>query len=260
MSREVVRFERRGAVALVTLDRPDQLNAIDRSVVEGLAAATATVESDASLRAVVITGTGRAFCAGADIAMMQTLDDPRAFAGYLDDLGAVLSRIETLPCPVVGALNGMAFGGGLELALVCDLRVLADDASVGVPEIRIGVLPGGGGTQRLARLVPAAIATQMVLSGAPLAAADAHRLGLVNELAPAERVLDVALERGTALAELPSAAIAAGKALVRAAATTDLASGLELERRVVADLFDSDDRREGMGAFLDKRPARFHPG
>lgn len=257
---QAVRLERRGPVALVTLDRPDQLNAINRDIVAGLDRAVGEVERDPGLRAVVLTGAGRAFCAGADIAMMQTLDSAHAFAAYLAELGGVLDRIERLACPVIGALNGMAFGGGLELALTCDLRIMAEGASVGVPEIRIGVLPGGGGTQRLPRLVPTAIAAEMILSGAPLPAADALRIGLVNALAPAAEVVDVALAKAAALAELPTAALAAGKLLVRAAAATDLANGLELERRIVTDLFDSADRVEGMGAFLEKRAARFHGG
>jgi enoyl-CoA hydratase len=246
-----------GPVAVLTLQRPDQLNALDGAVLDELDRALDRIDADSAQRVVVVTGAGRAFSAGADIAMMQRFEATSDFRAYLRRIGAVFDRLEALDRPTVAAIGGIAFGGGCELALCCDLRIMARNASLGVPEIRIGVLPGAGGTQRLPRLLPDAVAKQLLYTGDPLSAEDALRHGVVNEVVEPGEALPAALRWAHRLAELPPRALSGAKALVTASHATALAQGLELERRVVAELYDSEDRVEGMGAFLEKRPARF---
>lgn len=248
--------ERRGPAGVVRLDRPGRLNAIDRSLVRELGRAVEELSDDPSVAAVVFTGEGRAFSAGADISEIAQLPGPQEFLAFSRDIQAAFDRIDDLPKPTIAAINGVAFGGGCELALACDLRVMADDASLGLPEVKIGVLPAAGGTQRLARLVPEAVAKQMLLFGDPLAAGDALRLGLVNEVVAAVDVVDTAVAWAERLADRPPLALRAAKELVRAA-RGDLRSGLRAEQQAVALLFGTEDAREGMQAFLDKRPASF---
>lgn len=199
--------ERRGPAVVVRLDRPGRLNAIDRAMVRELDRAVQALSEDPSVAAVVFTGEGRAFSAGADIAEISQLDGPPEFLSFSREIQAALDRIDDLPKPTIAALNGVAFGSGRELPLACDLRVMADDASLGVPEIKIGVLPAAGGTQRLTRLVPQAVAKQMLLFGDPLPAADALRLGLVNELVAAPNVVDTAVAWAERLADRPPLAL-----------------------------------------------------
>lgn len=253
---ERVTVERRGPAGVVRLDRPRRLNAIDRAMVRELDRAVQALGEDPSVAAVVFTGEGRAFSAGADIAEISQMDGPQEFLAFSREIQAAFDRIDDLPKPTIAAINGVAFGGGCELALACDLRVMADDASLGLPEVKIGVLPGAGGTQRLRRLVPEAVAKHVLLFGDPLPAADALRLGLVNELVAAVGVVDTAVAWAERLADRPPLALRAAKELVRAAGG-DLGSGLRAEQQAVALLFGTEDAREGMQAFLDKRPARF---
>jgi len=249
--------ERHGRTAVLRLNRPDRLNAIDRRVVAGLRAVVDGIAADPEVAAVVVTGAGRAFCAGADIAELSTLPGTEAFSAFLADLHDVLDRLERLPQPSIAAIGGVAYGGGCELALACDLRIMADTAALGVPEVKIGVLPGAGGTQRLPRLLPAAVARRMLLFGDPLPAADALHHGLVNALVAAGDVVPTALAWADRFADLPAGALATAKQLCRVASDTDLHSGLVAERHAVAALFDTADRREGMAAFLEKRAPTF---
>ena len=159
--------------------------------------------------------------------------------------------------PTIAAINGAAFGGGCELALACDLRVMAEGAALGVPEVKIGALPGAGGSQRLGRSLPPAVARRMILLGDPLSADDCLRFGLVNEIAPLEKLLDVAGEWADRLAALSPLAVQAGKTLTYVAHNADLRTGMEAERLAVASLFDTHDRAEGMRAFVEKRPPIF---
>jgi enoyl-CoA hydratase len=235
-STEAVSFERRDAVAVLTLRRPDQ---------------------HTDVRALVVTGEGKAFSAGADIKEFRALDGPMAFRGFIEDLERTLRRIAQLPQPSVAAINGMAFGGGLELAMACDLRVADPAAKLGVPEIKLGLLPGAGGTQRLPRLVPAAVATQMILTGDPVTADDALRIGLVNEVTESGGALARALDLASSLATGAPLALAAAKRLRDRAGSLPLDAALELERETVALLFATEDRVEGTAAFVEKRPPRF---
>ena len=251
----VLRLERRGRVALLTLDRPARLNAIGSDTVAELHRHLDVVDADTDLRAIVITGTGRAFSAGADITELDSLRDGQDFARFVEGLTDAYDRLAACPVPSIAAINGSAFGGGLELALACDLRIAAPAAKLGVPEVKLGLLPAAGGSQRLARMLPAAVAKHLLMTGAVLAADDALRFGLVN--AVHDDVVGAALELATALAAGPPAALAAAKRLVDLGGELSLADGIDLERATVATLFNTSDRVEGIAAFLEKRPARF---
>jgi enoyl-CoA hydratase len=257
MSQTLVTCEHRDAVGLVTLRRPDQLNSLSSALIGELAAALDEVADDASVRALVVTGEGKAFSAGADIKEFRALDSPTAFRDFIAGLEQTLRRLERLPQPVVAAINGIAFGGGLELAMACDLRVADPDARLGVPEIKLGLLPGAGGTQRLPRLVPPAIATQMILTGDPVDAEEARRIGLVNETTRAGEARERALEIAAVLSTRAPLALAAAKQLRDRGAALPIDEALELERELVAALFGTDDRIEGTAAFVEKREPRF---
>jgi enoyl-CoA hydratase len=247
----------RGAVAVLTLNRPDRLNAIGRDVLGLLAIAVAEAEADEQIRALVIAGAGRAFCAGADLGEIEALPDARAFRRFIARMTEVYQLISDCPKPSVAALHGVAFGGGLELALACDLRVAETGARLGVPEMKLGVLPGAGGTQRLPRLVPPAIAKQMILTGEPVTAQRAYDLGLVNELAAPGEALTAALALAGQLAAGAPLALAAGKRLVDRGPGMDLAAAISYEGESVSMLFGTADRAAGLAAFRARRPPAF---
>ena len=242
-------------VALVTIDRPEALNALDAAVLAGLAAAFQQLDADPACRAIVLTGSGsRAFAAGADIKAMASATP--------DTIGPVggFEHWETLAAvglPVVAAVRGFALGGGCELALQCDLIVAADDALFGQPEIKLGVIPGAGGTQRLTRAIGKARSMALILTGDSIGAREAERLGLVSLVVPPEETLDRALELASRIAALPPLAVRAAKAAVNAAYELPLRDGLASERRAFFALFATDDQKEGMAAFAEKRPPRW---
>ena len=252
---DILRFERRGRVVVLTLDRPERLNAIGSDTVALLHAHLDAIENDRELRAIVITGEGRAFSAGADITELDTLRDGADFARFVKGLTDVYERLAASPVPSIAAINGIAFGGGCELALACDLRLMSPTARLGVPEIKLGLLPGAAGTQRLARMLPAAIAKYLMMTGAHMGADAALHHGLVNSLH--DDVLAAAVELAATLAEGPPRALAAAKFLVDGGSELTLADGINLERETVSRLFDTSDRVEGLAAFLAKRPPHF---
>ncbi|GGK84185.1 enoyl-CoA hydratase/isomerase family protein [Streptomyces flaveus] len=253
----VLRVEVRDRVAVFTLDRPERLNAIGSETVGLLRDALADVREDDSVRALVLAGAGRAFSAGADLGEIESCTTPgqfRAFVGRLTDAYALL---ENFPKPSVAAVHGFAFGGGLELALACDLRVAERGTRLGLPEMKLGVLPGAGGTQRLPRLVPPAIAKQMILTGEPIDAERAYALGLVNELAEPGEALKAAETLAARLAAGAPLALAAGKRLVDHGLGMDLETAIAYERETVSVLFSTEDRAEGLKAFRERRPGEF---
>lgn len=254
---EALRYEAADGVGLIRLARPEKLNALNARMVAELRDVLERVRADASIRALVVTGTGRAFSAGADIAELAALSGTEDFLRFIEAIQTTFEVLEDLPLPTVAALNGLAHGGGLELALACDLRVGAGDATLALPEIKLGVLPGAGGTQRVPRLLPTAVAKELLFLGEPLGSEAALRLGLVNAVVPREHVLDEALALGRRLAALPSLALRAAKRLARIAVEADPRTGFEAERLTVASLFGTADRREGMGAFLARRAPVF---
>jgi len=252
---EVLRFESADGVALLTLDRPERLNAIGSDTIALLHQAIDTIESDDALRAIVVTGAGRAFSAGADISELNTLRDGADFARFVQTLTDAYDRLAQCRTPSVAAINGLALGGGFELALACDLRLAAANARLGVPEVKLGLLPGAAGTQRLARALPAPVAKHLLMTGEPLSADAALGFGLLN--AVHDDVLVAAMELARTLASGPPHALAEAKHLVDAGVDMILAEGIALERATVSALFDTADRFEGIAAFVAKRAPQF---
>ncbi|MCU1365007.1 MAG: enoyl-CoA hydratase [Ilumatobacteraceae bacterium] len=252
---DVLTFERLDGIALLTLDRAERLNAIGSDTVALLHQALDTIEADESLRAVVVTGAGRAFSAGADIAELDTLRDGSEFGAFVNALTDVFARLAACATPSIAAVNGLALGGGFELALACDLRLAAPKARFGVPEVKLGLLPGAAGTQRLARLLPTAVAKYLLMTGEPLSVDAALGFGLIN--AVHDDVLAAALDLARTLAAGPPRALAAAKHLVDTGVESTLADGIVLERRTVSALFDTADRVEGLAAFVGKRSPVF---
>ncbi len=238
-------------VALVTLDRPGALNALSFELLAQLDQVLAVLDDDASCRVIVITGTGsRAFAAGADIRQLAG-ETPGSL--HASDPFAAIDRVARLRTPTIAAVRGFALGGGAELAMACDMLVAGDDAQLGQPEVGIGVIPGAGGTQRLTRAIGRPRAMEAVLTGRRIGAAEADRLGLVTAVVPADQTVEHALELATRIAQLPPLAVRAAKAAVNASQDLGLADGLRFERDQFEALFDTDDRTEGMTAFLHKR-------
>lgn len=244
-------------VGRIELARPDKRNAINRKMVDELAAAVAALAADASVRAIVFHGAGAAFCAGADISELVAYADARSPLDHIERIQKVYNAIEEAPLPTLAAIHGFAFGGGLELALCCDFRIATRTARVGVPEIKIGVLPGAGGTQRLSQMLPTGIAKRLIYLGEPMPAETALAYGLLDELAEGESALDAALALAHKLAALPPLALRSAKLLVQGAKHAALRTGIEAERQAMAFLFQTEDRVEGMRAFLEKRAPRF---
>ncbi|UGQ11230.1 enoyl-CoA hydratase/isomerase family protein [Yinghuangia sp. ASG 101] len=249
--------EIRDRVAVLTLNRPDKLNAIGAPVLDALEAELDRLRDDDRVRALVIAGAGRAFSAGADLDEIDRCTGPYDFRAFVHRMTDVYDQVQEFPKPSVAAIHGFAFGGGLELSLACDLRVAGRGARLGVPEMKLGVLPGAAGTQRLPRLIPPGIAKQMILTGEPLGAERAHAVGLVNALAPDDNVLAAARELAGLLAAGAPRALAAGKQLVDRGPGMDLAAGIAYERETVSVLFSTQDREEGLKAFKERRPPRF---
>jgi len=244
-------------IALVRLNRPTKLNAIDNVMVREFGELAANVKADKNVRVVVFTGNGRAFCAGADIASLNSIESAGDFMVHIETIQKTFNAIDDLDRPTIAAINGLAFGGGCELSLVCDFRIMAEEASMGVPEILIGVLPGAGGTQRLSKMLPPAIAKQMIYLGEPLKASQALHFGLVNQVVPAAQVLETAMDLARRLLKMPPLGVRCAKLLVHTGMNADLKTGIEAERQAMAFLFSTEDRVEGMGAFLAKRQAAF---
>ncbi|MBX3144756.1 MAG: enoyl-CoA hydratase/isomerase family protein [Trueperaceae bacterium] len=252
---EHIRFELEDSVAVITIDRQAALNALNQDVLMELSIAFEVAQADSSVRALVLTGAGRAFIAGADISELQTIED--AFAGREASLAGqdVANSLASLPFPTVAAINGFALGGGLELALAADLRVASTGARLGLPEVGLGLIPGYGGTQRLPRLIGQGRALDLILTGRHVNAEEALQLGLVNRVA--DDALGAALELArTAARNAPIALGLAKEAVVRGLDVT-LAQGLEIEADLFGMVATTDDMREGTAAFLEKRAADF---
>jgi enoyl-CoA hydratase len=237
-------------VALVTLDRPEALNALSFDLLDELASALEGLDVDPSCRAIVITGSSRAFAAGADIVELA----PQTYASLRDGRRFdVWDRLGAVGLPMIAAVRGVALGGGCELAMTCDMIVAAEDARFGQPEIRLGVMPGAGGTQRLTRAIGKARAMEMILTGEPIDARLALSLGLVTRVVPSDATVDAALELAARIAAMPPLAVRAAKAAVRSAHEGALEAGLAAEREAFFRLFDTADQAEGMAAFTEKR-------
>lgn len=253
---ETIRLERDGAVAVLTVDRQEKRNALSSTVRAEIIAALDALRDDEGVRVLVITGAGeKAFVAGADIgefARRTPLEQRAAMAGR-----TVFGEIGAYPKPVIAMINGFCLGGGCELALACDLRVASDTAKLGQPEVNLGIIPGGGGTQRLPRIVGTGQAMRLVLSGDIVDAAEALRIGLVDLVHPAAELREKTLELARRIAEKSPVALRMAKSAIRAAAEMPLSAGDAYETELFITAFASDDRREGVAAFMEKRPAQF---
>jgi enoyl-CoA hydratase len=252
---EMIATETQGRVAVVRLNRPQALNALCDQLMEELGQALRGFDADPDIAAIVITGSEKAFAAGADIKEMQGRTYP---AVYLDDfIGKRWEAVTQVQKPVIAAVAGYALGGGCELAMMCDIIIAGDNARFGQPEINLGVIPGAGGTQRLTRAVGKPKAMEMVLTGRMMDAQEAERASLVSRVVPAAEVVAEAVKVGEKIAALSAPAVAVAKEAVNRAFETTLAEGVKFERRVFHALFATEDQKEGMSAFAEKRKPAF---
>ena len=255
MDPQTLIVETADAVALVRLNRPQALNALNDQLMDELTAVLDAAEADPEVRCIVITGSDKAFAAGADIREMAAKTYAQALGE--DFITRNWERVTRCRKPVIAAVAGYALGGGCELAMMCDLIIAADNARFGQPEINLGVMPGAGGTQRLTRFIGKSKAMDMILTGRMMDAAEAERSGLVSRVVPLADLMDTAMATARTIAKLSPNALMVAKAMVQAAYETPLSQGVITERRMFQSLFAFEDQKEGMAAFLEKRPPRF---
>jgi len=254
MSNDNIVVETRGRVGLIRLNRPQALNALNSALMRELAEAMTGFDTDRNIGCIVITGSDKAFAAGADIKEMAD----KAFTEvFLGDFAANWHRTAAARKPVIAAVAGFALGGGCELALQCDLIIAADNARFGQPEIKLGIIPGIGGTQRLTHAVGKAKAMDLILTGRMMDAQEAERSGLVARVVPLQSLVEEALKVADTIASMSLPAVLAAKEAVNRAFETSLAEGVRFERRVFHSLFATNDQKEGMAAFIEKRPPKF---
>jgi enoyl-CoA hydratase len=254
-SYETILIERRGRVGLVTLNRPKQLNALNDQLMTELGEALRTLDADPEIGAMIVTGSAKAFAAGADIAAMAGWSYMEVYKS--DYITRNWETLRTVRKPVIAAVAGFALGGGCEVAMMCDLIIAADTAKFGQPEIKIGAMPGAGGSQRLPRAVGKAKAMDLILTGRMMDAEEAERAGLVARVVPADKLLDEAFAAASAICEHSLPAVMLAKEAVNRAFESPLAEGILFERRMFHSLFATEDQKEGMRAFLEKRKPAF---
>jgi len=254
---ETILYEKSAGIATVTLNRPDKLNALNSTVYTELYDVFASIEDDPEVRVVVITGAGdRAFAAGSDVAEMEKMN-PIEAQQFMGTIRKASDLLYSLSKPTIAAIHGYALGGGCELSMCCDLRIASEKARFGQPEINLGLIPGASGTQRLPRLIGAAKAKELIFIGDMIDAATALNLGLVNKVVPPEKLMEEAMDWATKLAGKSAPVLAMAKMAINTGLETDLASGLSMETRCDALCFATEDQKEGMNAFLNKRKAEF---
>ena len=254
MTYQNIIVETKGKVGLVRLNRPAALNALNAALISELSTALDAFEADDGINCMVITGSEKAFAAGADIKEMQSKTFMQA---YKEDFIGSWDRVARTRKPVIAAVAGFALGGGCELAMMCDFIIAADTAKFGQPEIKLGVMPGAGGTQRLARFVGKAKAMDMCLSGRMMDAAEAERCGLVSRIVPADKLIEEAMKSAQAIAEMSQPILMMTKESVNRSFETTLAEGIRFERRTFHPMFATEDQKEGMAAFVEKRKPAF---
>jgi enoyl-CoA hydratase len=251
---KAITVERRGRVGLVTLHRPEALNAHNLELMQELVAAASELDADTGIGAIVVAGSAKAFAAGADIKEMVSKDYQEMYAA---DWFEGWSRFTAVRTPIVAAVRGFALGGGCELAMMCDVIIAGDDARFGQPEIKLGVIPGMGGSQRLTRAIGKAKAMELILTGRTMDAEEAERAGLVSRVVPAESVLEEAMATATTIGSMSLPIAMMAKEVVNAAYETMLENGIRFERRVFHAAFATEDQKEGMSAFVEKRDPEF---
>ena len=252
-----VKLEKQGHVGIVTIDRQEALNALNSQVLSDLDAVIDQVAADDEIYVMILTGAGRSFVAGADIGEMKGFSsiDGKKFGVHG---GGVFLKLENLSKPVIAAVNGFALGGGCELSMACDIRLASEKARFGQPEVGLGITPGFGGTQRLPRIVGVSKAMELILTAKTIKADEAKAIGLVNKVVPAESLLDEAKAMLAVITAKAPMAIRYSKVAINRGMDVDLRAGLELEKDLAAITFGTEDKQEGMDAFLAKRPAEFH--
>lgn len=246
-------LEKRDHVGILTLNRPEAYNALNTSLLEELEQAVKEVERDTDIRVLLITGAGKAFVAGADISEMMNLTPPQA-AAFAEAGHRAFRKLDDLHIPVIAVINGFALGGGLELALCCDIRIAAEGAKLGQPEVSLGITPGFGGTQRLPRTVGASNAMMLVLKGVPITAEVALRMGLVSEVYPADKLMDAAMELAQTIAKNAPIAVRSSKIAISKGIDRFLTNDLNYEEQLFSSCFGTVDQRMAMAAFLEKKP------
>jgi enoyl-CoA hydratase len=251
---ETILLDRKGRVGIITLNRPKALNALNSQLMREVVAAVEELDADTEIGAILLTGSEKAFAAGADIKEMAT----KSYAEvYAEDFFSQWDRLSSARTPIVAAVSGYALGGGCELAMLCDFIIASDTAKFGQPEIKLGVIPGIGGSQRLTRAVGKSKAMDMCLTGRNMDAEEAERAGLVSRIVPAADLFDVALEAATTIASMSLPVAMMAKEAVNRAFETTLAEGVKFERRVFHSTFATADQKEGMAAFVEKRTPEF---
>jgi len=251
---ELVLAEQQGNVGLITINRPDALNAVNSEVMDGIISKTKTFDLDPEIGCIVITGAGKAFVAGADIKEMHT----KSYMDmYLADKQSEWESFANTRTPIIAAVNGFALGGGCELAMMCDIILASDKAKFGQPEIKLGVTPGWGGSQRLTKAVGKAKAMDLILTGRMMDAEEAERAGLVARIIPADELMDEAMKTATEIAGYSTPSVMIAKEQINRAFETTLNEGLRFERRTFYSLFATEDQTEGMAAFAEKRKPDF---
>jgi enoyl-CoA hydratase len=255
MTYENIQVSTEGAVGIVTLNRPKQLNALNDALMDELGAALKAFDADGNIGCMIITGSEKAFAAGADIGAMATYTFADVYKG--DYITRNWELIRTIRKPIIAAVSGFALGGGCELAMMCDFIIAADNAKFGQPEIKLGVIPGAGGTQRLPRAVSKAKAMDMVLTGRMMDAAEAERAGLVSRIVPLEKLMEETMAAALMIANYSQIAVMAAKESINRAYEGTLSDGVMFERRMFHALFATNDQKEGMAAFVEKRKANF---
>ncbi len=258
MSQPGVLSETRGPVGIVTVNRPEVMNALDLAHLALIETALTAMEEDPAIHVIVLTGAGeRAFVAGADIADIETRDGLASYGEFLEAVHRVARRIEVSDKPTIAAVNGLALGGGAELVLAADIRILADGARIGLPEIKLGLFPGAGGTQRLPRQIPLCRAKEMMFTGEPIGADEAVALGLANRVVPADRLMDEVMALAGRIAEKSPLTLKMLKRTILRGLDMPLSAALPYEQAMAALLFDSEDAHEGCRAFLERRAPGF---
>lgn len=249
-------YKTNNGIAYITINRPESLNALSNEVLDELHTAFNAVENDTKVKSVILTGEGKAFVAGADIAEMVKLSTLEGRAMMVKGQN-VMNQIEMLNKPVIAAVNGYALGGGCELAMACDIRIASENAKFGQPEVNLGIIPGFGGTQRLPRLVGKGMGKYLIMTAEMIDAYEAYRIGLVEKVVPAEELIGIAEKTARIIMSKAPIAIQAAKLSINKGINLDIMTGVSFEGEALVAPFSSEDRIEGMTAFLEKRPAKF---
>jgi len=257
MAYETLIYEKEGNMGIVTMNRPDKRNALNLQLMQELVSVFQEIDKDKDINVAILTGSDKFFCAGADISMLDAISSPLASMELTSDVNTPTWVMEEIQTPIIAAVAGPALGGGCELAQACDFRIAAENAVFGQPEINVGILPGIGGTQRLPRLIGMAWAKYMVFLGEPINAQEAYRIGLVHKVVPVESLMDEAKKLAAKLLEKPPVTLRLAKLLMNKGRNLSLGDALAKEREIGAILLTTEDSKEGLRAFLEKRKPVF---